>query len=190
MITVDTTDQAMIDQCVDDLEKLIDLVDVRVSINAYQDIPEGRTAIAQTWSADMITGANLVIAERKLCLKRRFAKELVVDEDTDRWAILDAVRGDSKYARDRGEIDLDLGGLTGLDLEHVDVRRKSEPRHANGVLAGSKGNDILKGGLSDKLTVEKKLGAFGRTDDFDAARTTWRCGGRRRYRWGGGRWSR
>jgi spermidine/putrescine transport system substrate-binding protein len=57
MITVDTTDQAMIDQCVDDLEKLIDLVDVRVSINAYQDIPEGRTAIAQTWSADMITGA-------------------------------------------------------------------------------------------------------------------------------------
>ncbi len=54
---VDTVDQAMIDQSVGDIEKLIELVGVRASINAYQDIPEGRTAIAQTWSADMITGA-------------------------------------------------------------------------------------------------------------------------------------
>ena len=54
---VDTVDQAMIDQSLADLEELIGLVDVRLSIEAYKDIPEGRTAIAQTWSADMITGA-------------------------------------------------------------------------------------------------------------------------------------
>jgi len=56
-MTVDTADQAMIDRSVADLKELIDLVNVRVSIDAYKDIPEGRTAIAQTWSADMITGA-------------------------------------------------------------------------------------------------------------------------------------
>lgn len=55
--SVDTVDQAAIDQSVADLKELIGLVDVRVSIDAYKDIPEGRTAIAQTWSADMITGA-------------------------------------------------------------------------------------------------------------------------------------
>ena len=54
---VDTVDPVMIDQSIADLEELIDLVNVRVSIDSYKDIPEGRTAIAQTWSADMITGA-------------------------------------------------------------------------------------------------------------------------------------
>lgn len=56
-MAVDTVDQAAIDQAVADLKELIDLVNVRTSIDAYIDIPEGRTAIAQTWSADMITGA-------------------------------------------------------------------------------------------------------------------------------------
>lgn len=57
MMTVNTTDQAMIDQSVADLQKLHDLVGFKLSIDAYKDIPEGRTVIAQTWSADLITGA-------------------------------------------------------------------------------------------------------------------------------------
>lgn len=54
---VDTVDPVMIDQSIGDLKELNDLVDLRLTIDAYKDIPEGRTAIAQTWSADMITGA-------------------------------------------------------------------------------------------------------------------------------------
>ena len=40
-----------------DITELIDLVNIKVNIEAYKDIPEGTTTIAQTWSADMIAGA-------------------------------------------------------------------------------------------------------------------------------------
>lgn len=54
---INTTEQAIIDQALADVSELIDLVNVKVNIEAYKDIPEGTTSIAQTWSADLIAGA-------------------------------------------------------------------------------------------------------------------------------------
>jgi spermidine/putrescine transport system substrate-binding protein len=54
---INTLDRAIIDQAVADVTELIDLVNVKVNIEAYKDIPEGATTIAQTWSADLIAGA-------------------------------------------------------------------------------------------------------------------------------------
>ncbi|MGB8858870.1 MAG: spermidine/putrescine ABC transporter substrate-binding protein [Ilumatobacteraceae bacterium] len=54
---INTTDQKIIDQALADVSELIDLVNVKVNIEGYKDIPEGTTTIAQTWSADLITGA-------------------------------------------------------------------------------------------------------------------------------------
>lgn len=51
---VNTTDQKIIDQALADLTELIDLVNVKVNIDGYKNIPEGTTTIAQTWSADLI----------------------------------------------------------------------------------------------------------------------------------------
>ncbi len=53
---INTTDKATIDQALADVTELIDLVNVKVNITGYTDIPEGATTIAHTWSADMITG--------------------------------------------------------------------------------------------------------------------------------------
>jgi hypothetical protein len=47
----------IIDQALADVTELIDLVNVKVNIEGYKDIPEGTTTIAQTWSADLIAGA-------------------------------------------------------------------------------------------------------------------------------------
>jgi len=54
---INTTDQKIIDQALSDVSELIDLVNVKVNIEAYKDIPEGTTTVAQTWSADLIAGA-------------------------------------------------------------------------------------------------------------------------------------
>jgi spermidine/putrescine transport system substrate-binding protein len=54
---INNTDQAIIDQALADVSELIDLVNVKVNIEGYKDIPEGTTTVAQTWSADLITGA-------------------------------------------------------------------------------------------------------------------------------------
>lgn len=54
---VNTGDKATIDTALADLLELIDLVNVKVNIEGYKDIPEGTTTVAHTWSADMITGA-------------------------------------------------------------------------------------------------------------------------------------
>ncbi len=54
---VNTLDRAVIDQALADLIELIDSVNVKVNIEAYKDIPEGTTTIAQTWSADLVAGA-------------------------------------------------------------------------------------------------------------------------------------
>jgi spermidine/putrescine transport system substrate-binding protein len=47
----------VVDLALADLVELIDLVNVKVNIEAYKDIPEGTTTVAQTWSADLIAGA-------------------------------------------------------------------------------------------------------------------------------------
>jgi spermidine/putrescine transport system substrate-binding protein len=54
---VNTTDPKVIDQALADVTELIDLVNVKVNIEGYKDIPEGNTTIAHTWSADLIAGA-------------------------------------------------------------------------------------------------------------------------------------
>ena len=54
---INTTDQKLIDEALADVSQLIDLVNVKVNIEAYKDIPEGTTTLAQTWSADLIAGA-------------------------------------------------------------------------------------------------------------------------------------
>jgi spermidine/putrescine transport system substrate-binding protein len=60
---VNTVDPAVIDQALADLIELIDLVNIKVNITGYTDIPEGTTTIAHTWSADMITGAQSYLPE-------------------------------------------------------------------------------------------------------------------------------
>lgn len=57
ILDVNTTDQKIIDQALADISELISLVNVKVNIEGYKDIPEGTTTIAQTWSADLIAGA-------------------------------------------------------------------------------------------------------------------------------------
>jgi spermidine/putrescine transport system substrate-binding protein len=54
---INTTDAETIDQALADLLELIDLVNVKVNIEGYKDIPEGTTTVAHTWSADLIAGA-------------------------------------------------------------------------------------------------------------------------------------
>jgi spermidine/putrescine transport system substrate-binding protein len=54
---INTLDRSIIDQAVADVMELIDLVNVKVNIEGYKDLPEGTTTIAHTWSADLIAGA-------------------------------------------------------------------------------------------------------------------------------------
>jgi spermidine/putrescine transport system substrate-binding protein len=54
---INTTDRAVIEQAGKDLAELVDLVNVKVTIEGYKDIPEGSTSIAHTWNADLIGGA-------------------------------------------------------------------------------------------------------------------------------------
>jgi spermidine/putrescine transport system substrate-binding protein len=60
---VNTTDQATIDQAQADLTELIDLVNVKVNIEAYKNIPEGSTTIAHTWSPDMVNAYAAYLPE-------------------------------------------------------------------------------------------------------------------------------
>ncbi|HAP76486.1 MAG TPA: hypothetical protein DCR14_10420 [Acidimicrobiaceae bacterium] len=60
---INTDDQDVIDQALADLTELIDLVNVKVNIEGYKDIPEGTTTIAHTWSGDMIAGAASYLPE-------------------------------------------------------------------------------------------------------------------------------
>jgi spermidine/putrescine transport system substrate-binding protein len=60
---INTTDPELLDQALADILELIDLVNVKVNIEGYKDIPEGATTIAQTWSADLISGAYSYLPE-------------------------------------------------------------------------------------------------------------------------------
>jgi spermidine/putrescine transport system substrate-binding protein len=55
---INAVDQAMVDQALADVSELIDLVNIKVNIEGYKDIPEGATTIAHTWSADLIAAVN------------------------------------------------------------------------------------------------------------------------------------
>jgi spermidine/putrescine transport system substrate-binding protein len=54
---VNTTDQKVIDQALADLSELVDLVNVKVNIDAYKNLPEGTATICHTWSSDLINAA-------------------------------------------------------------------------------------------------------------------------------------
>jgi spermidine/putrescine transport system substrate-binding protein len=54
---INTTDPALVNAAQADLVELINLVNVKVNIEGYKDIPEGTTSLAQVWSADLISGA-------------------------------------------------------------------------------------------------------------------------------------
>ncbi len=60
---VNTTDQATIDQAQADLTELIDLVNVKVNIECYKNIPEGTTSIGHTWSPDMVNAYAAYLPE-------------------------------------------------------------------------------------------------------------------------------
>jgi spermidine/putrescine transport system substrate-binding protein len=60
---VNTTDQAIIDKARDDLSQLIDLVNVRTTINgAYAKLPDGVYDVHQSWSGDII-GAQWYLSD-------------------------------------------------------------------------------------------------------------------------------
>ncbi|MGE0140272.1 MAG: PotD/PotF family extracellular solute-binding protein [Ilumatobacteraceae bacterium] len=58
-----TTDKAVIDQAGADLSELVGLVNIKVNIEGYKDIPEGSTTIAHTWNGDLIGGALSYLPE-------------------------------------------------------------------------------------------------------------------------------
>jgi spermidine/putrescine transport system substrate-binding protein len=60
---VNTTDEAIIRQAGSDLGELTDLMNIKVNIEAYKDVPEGATDLAHTWSGDMIAGAASYLPE-------------------------------------------------------------------------------------------------------------------------------
>jgi spermidine/putrescine transport system substrate-binding protein len=55
---INTTDPKVIDQALADLKELIDLVSVKVNIDAYKNLPDGTATICHTWSSDLINAAN------------------------------------------------------------------------------------------------------------------------------------
>jgi spermidine/putrescine transport system substrate-binding protein len=60
---VNTTDAAAIEQAGADLKELVDLMNIKVNIEAYKDIPEGATDLAHTWSGDMLAAAYSYLPE-------------------------------------------------------------------------------------------------------------------------------
>ncbi len=60
---VNTTDEELISQAGADLGELVDLMNIKVNIEAYKDIPEGATDLAHTWSGDMLAGAYSYLPE-------------------------------------------------------------------------------------------------------------------------------
>jgi spermidine/putrescine transport system substrate-binding protein len=60
---VNTIDPKVIDAALADLTELINLVNVKVNIEGYKNLPEGSVSIAQTWSADLIGGAASYLPE-------------------------------------------------------------------------------------------------------------------------------
>jgi spermidine/putrescine transport system substrate-binding protein len=60
---VNTTDEEVIRQAGTDLRELTGLMNIKVNIEGYKDVPEGVTDLAHTWSGDMIGGAYSYLPE-------------------------------------------------------------------------------------------------------------------------------
>src|SRR4029079_3534782 len=60
---VNTTDETVIKQAGADLRELTDLMNIKVNIEGYKDVPEGVTHVAHTWSGDMLAGAYSYLPE-------------------------------------------------------------------------------------------------------------------------------
>ena len=60
---VNTTDRELIEQAGADLAELVGLMNIKVNIEAYKDIPEGATDLAHTWSGDLLAGAYSYLPE-------------------------------------------------------------------------------------------------------------------------------
>ena len=60
---VNTTDAEVIAQAGADLRELTDLMNIKVNIEGYKDVPEGSTDLAHTWSGDMLAGAYSYLPE-------------------------------------------------------------------------------------------------------------------------------
>jgi spermidine/putrescine transport system substrate-binding protein len=60
---VNTTDPAVITQAGNDLRELTNLMNIKVNIEGYHDVPEGVTDLAHTWSGDMLNGAYSYLPE-------------------------------------------------------------------------------------------------------------------------------
>lgn len=60
---INTEDPEIITQALADVSELIGLVNIKVNIEGYKDIPEGVTTIAHTWSADLVAGAAAYLPE-------------------------------------------------------------------------------------------------------------------------------
>ena len=60
---VNTTDREQIEQAGADLAELVGLMNIKVNIEAYKDIPEGATDLAHTWSGDLLAGAYSYLPE-------------------------------------------------------------------------------------------------------------------------------
>ena len=60
---VNTTDRAQIEQAGDDLAELVGLMNIKVNIEAYTDLPDGATDLAHTGSGDLLAGAYSYLPE-------------------------------------------------------------------------------------------------------------------------------
>jgi len=60
---VNTTDKALNEQAGADLGELTGLMNIKVNIEGYKDIPEGATTLAHTWSGDLLAGAYSYLPE-------------------------------------------------------------------------------------------------------------------------------
>lgn len=60
---VNTTDADAIAQAGEDLRELTDLMNIKVNIEGYKDLPEDTTRLAHTWSGDLLAGAYSYLPE-------------------------------------------------------------------------------------------------------------------------------
>ena len=51
---INTSDPALVQEATDSLIELIDTVNIKVNINAYSEVPEGKSTVHQGWSGDAV----------------------------------------------------------------------------------------------------------------------------------------
>lgn len=60
---VNTTDRAQIEAAGEALQELTGLMNIKVNIEGYKDLPEGATDLAHTWNGDLLAGAYSYLPE-------------------------------------------------------------------------------------------------------------------------------